>query len=147
MKKISIAVFLIVAIGIAGLYPVFADQANKETNAPKPLEVITSEDIPGAGCVQIMTGGVEKNKYKCTVKSGFASVRDFLGTLIKYATFITALLGVLMIVFSGIQWSLSADDEGARTKAKGRISKLIMGLVLLFLVGFILNTVAPWVYR
>lgn len=74
-------------------------------------------------------------------------MQAFLGTLIKYATFITALLGVLMIVFSGIQWSLSADDEGSRTKAKGRISKLIMGLVLLFLIGFILNTVAPWVYR
>ncbi len=51
-----------------------------------------------------------------------------------------------MIVLSGIQWSLSADDEGSRTKAKGRISKLIMGLVLLFLVGFILNTIAPWIF-
>lgn len=51
-----------------------------------------------------------------------------------------------MIVLSGIQYSLSGGGEDAK-KAKGRVIQLVAGLVLLFLTGLILNTVAPWVYR
>lgn len=51
-----------------------------------------------------------------------------------------------MIVLSGIQYSLSGGGEDAK-KAKTRIVQLITGLVLLFLTGLILNTVAPWVYN
>jgi hypothetical protein len=69
-----------------------------------------------------------------------------LGSLIKYATYLTGLIGVLMIVLSGIQYSLSGGGEDAK-KAKGRVIQLVAGLVLLFLVGMILNTVAPWVYK
>jgi hypothetical protein len=69
-----------------------------------------------------------------------------LGGLIKYATFLTALLGVLMIVFSGFQYATSAGDTKQQTAAVQRISKLIGGLVLLFLMALILNTVAPWIY-
>lgn len=67
--------------------------------------------------------------------------------LIKYATFITALIGVLMLVVSGIQYSLSGASGEAKKHATERIEKVLMGLVLLFLIGFILNSVAPWVYR
>ncbi len=69
-----------------------------------------------------------------------------LGGLIKYATFLTALLGVLMIVYSGIQYATSAGDTKQQTSAVQRIQKLIGGLVLLFLMALILNTVAPWIY-
>lgn len=69
-----------------------------------------------------------------------------LGGLIKYATFIVALLGVLMLVYSGIEMSM-AGVGGKKDDAKKRIEKVILGLVLLFLVGFILNTVAPWIYQ
>lgn len=55
-----------------------------------------------------------------------------LGSLIKYATYLTGLIGVLMIVLSGIQYSLSGGGENAK-KAKERIIQLITGLVLLFL--------------
>ena len=50
-----------------------------------------------------------------------------------------------MIVLSGIQYSLSGGGEDAK-KAKGRVMQLVAGLVLLFLTGLILNTVAPWIY-
>jgi uncharacterized membrane protein YsdA (DUF1294 family) len=67
--------------------------------------------------------------------------------LIKYATFITALIGVLMLVVSGIQYSIAGADKDAAGHAKKRIEKVLAGIILLFLVGFILNSVAPWVYR
>ncbi len=69
-----------------------------------------------------------------------------LGGLIKYATFITALLGVLMVVFSGIQYATSGGNSDSQKAAVGRIQALIAGMLLLFFVGFILNTIAPWIY-
>ncbi|MFZ4461884.1 MAG: hypothetical protein ACOYN2_05200 [Patescibacteria group bacterium] len=36
--------------------------------AKKPLEIITTEDIPGADCTVYATGGVDNKKYKCVVK-------------------------------------------------------------------------------
>jgi|GEM_PF-5016071 len=109
---------------------------------------MVTEEIPGMYCTKEGTGtGPEKKKYKCTVAPGFGSVMLILSGLIKYATFITALVGVLMLVVSGIQYSLAGAEKSAAEDAKKRIQKTILGLVLLFLVGFILNTVAPWIYR
>lgn len=53
--------------------------------------------------------------------------------MIRYVTYITGLLGILMIVLSGIQYSLSGGGEDAK-KAKGRIVQLATGLALLFLM-------------
>ena len=89
----------------------------------------------------------EDRKYECTIQPGFGSVMLIFKGLIKYATFITALVGVLMLVVSGIQYSISGAEKSAAEDAKKRIEKVIAGLVLLFLIGFILNSVAPWVYR
>lgn len=72
---------------------------------------------------------------------------DVFAGLIKYATFITALLGVLMLVVSGIQYSMAGASDTLAKEAKTRIWKVISGLVLLFLIGFILNSVAPWIYK
>jgi len=72
---------------------------------------------------------------------------DIFKGLIKYATFITALIGVLMLVVSGIQYSIAGADKDAAGHAKARITKVLSGIVLLFLIGLILNSVAPWIYR
>ncbi len=109
--------------------------------------MVVTENIPGANCtLKNGTGAVDKRLYECTVGDGFDSVQALLGGLIKYATFLTGLIGVLMIVLSGIQYALSGGDGEAKTKAKNRIVQLISGLVLLFLMGFVLNSIAPWVY-
>lgn len=106
-----------------------------------------TEKIPGANCTDAGRGSTQTTRlYKCTVGKGFDTVVGVLGSLIKYATYLTGLIGVLMIVLSGIQYSLSGGGEDAK-KAKGRIMQLVTGLVLLFLTGLILNTVAPWVYN
>lgn len=121
----------------------FAFAASGDTDA----YVYVTEKIPGANCeLKSSSTDVDKRLYKCTVQSGFATVTGVLGSLIKYATYLTGLVGVLMIVLSGIQYSLSGGGEDAK-KAKGRIIQLVSGLVLLFLTGLVLNTVAPWVYR
>jgi len=98
-------------------------------------------------CKEILGGGPETKKYKCVVKPGFGSVMLIFKGLIKYTTFLVALIAVLMLVVSGIQYSISGADESQAKNAKERIKKVLMGIVLLFLIGFILNSVAPWIYR
>ena len=69
-----------------------------------------------------------------------------IGKIIQYFTYITALAAVLFIVINGILYSMSGLDAGAKDSAKKRIVQTLLGLVLLFLSGTILNAVAPWVY-
>lgn len=98
-------------------------------------------------CQSIGGTSADTKKYKCTVRGTFATVMGFITGLIKYATFLTALVGVLMIVYSGLMIVATAGSDKERAAAKARIASLIGGLVLLFLIAFILNTVAPWIYK
>ena len=66
------------------------------------------------------------------------------GALIKYATYITALIGVLMMVVTGIAY-MFGEGEWKKTM-KEHTMNIVMGLILLFTIGFILNTFAPWIY-
>ena len=112
--------------------------------------VTVTENIPGMKCVSDPKSDekdVTKKKYKCTIEPGFGSVMLILKGLIKYATFITALIGILMLVYSGMEYSMSGASGWDSKHAKERIIKVLSGIVLLFLVGFILNSVAPWIYR
>ncbi|MDD2487808.1 MAG: hypothetical protein PHS92_05590 [Candidatus Gracilibacteria bacterium] len=118
-----------------------------KSDTPKPMTVIVTEKIPGTDCTPVGSGNTpETRKYKCTIKPGFQTAMELIGGLIKYATFISALIGVLMLTASGIHLSMSGIDSGAKAKAKEQFTKIIGGLVLLFLIGFVLNTVAPWIY-
>ena len=115
-----------------------------------PTTVTVTEKIPGMKCVSDPKSDekdVTKKKYKCTIEPGFGSVMLILKGLIKYATFITALIGILMLVYSGMEYSMSGASGWDSKHAKERIIKVLSGIVLLFLVGFILNSVAPWIYR
>ena len=135
MKKI------LLSLALVGMSFVISGTAFAETT------VVVTEQIPGMDCTEKEGGGPEKKKYECTIQSGFGSVMLILKGLIKYTTFIVALLGVLMLVYSGIEYSMSGASGDAKKHATERIEKVLMGIVLLFLIGFILNSVAPWVYR
>ena len=147
LKKYSDKLVFVLLIFIIFL-AVVAISITPRANAADVVVTVT-EKIPGAGCVEDTTKGksVTQRQYKCTVKGGFETVQGMLGGLIKYATFITALLGVLMVVFSGLQYATSGGNSDAQKAAVGRIQALIAGMLLLFLVGFILNTIAPWIYN
>lgn len=128
------------------------------------IKVTVTEQIPGLTCEEDeeymvkcwwsksgnwqynSTRWPECRRYICEIQPWFDSVMLMLSGFIKYATFIVALLGVLMLVYSGIEMSM-AGAGGKKDDAKKRIEKVIMGLVLLFMIGFILNSVAPWIYQ
>jgi hypothetical protein len=101
MKKCTLLLVLLYSFS-----PVYLFAASGEASK---VTVEVTESVPGANCKPIGAGGdVTKRKYECTVQGGFGTVQQMLGGLIKYATFITALLGVLMVVFSGLQYATSS---------------------------------------
>ncbi|MDQ1344086.1 MAG: hypothetical protein QG650_806 [Patescibacteria group bacterium] len=149
MKKIFLLVSVLVSSFFSSLVPAAFAAEGDSGSGSNDSYVYVTEKIPGAVCTPVngrSETDVKKRLYKCSVGQGFDTVIGMLGSLIKYATYITGLVAVLMIVLSGIQYSMSGGGEDAK-KAKGRIIQLVAGLILLFLVGFILNTVAPWVYK
>jgi len=81
------------------------------------------------------------------VCNGGASCNKFIDTYINPTIIaLTAMVGigaVISIVIAGIQYSSSADDPSAVTKAKTRIFNTIIGLVAyVFLLAF-LNYLVP----
>lgn len=145
MKKIIIYIFLVFSFFSSS---VFAAETTPTSSSDKSTSVIVTEKIPGAGCVPYKWGNdINTRQYKCTIKPGLGTVMEMFAWLIKYATFLAALAGVLMVAVAGIRMSYSWIDSWEKTKAKEMLEKVVFWLILLFLIGFILNTVAPWIYQ
>lgn len=87
-----IALYFIV---VTTLFPVISVFAADPVETP--TEVVVTEKMPWmTSCECIAKDGKcsdpATRKYKCPVKGGFQSVLDMLGGMIKYSTFIVALL-------------------------------------------------------
>ncbi len=108
------------------------------------VEVQVTEPIPGANCYEEPDS---KGIYTCNIQPGFESVMLVAGEVIKYFTYITSLACVLFIVINGILYSMAGLNDGLKTSAKDRITKTLIGLVILMLSWVILNAIAPWIYR
>lgn len=71
---------------------------------------------------------------------------DFISFLKWFYPFLlsaAAVLAVLMIVVSGVQWAGSMGSEQAIKNAKDRLTNAIFGLILAFAAWLILNTINP----
>jgi len=120
---------------------------NAENLTPWPTTVVVTEKIPWAECSWDENQPIESRKFTCKVQPGFGSVMQLFAGLVKYATFLAALVGVLMIAVAWVRLSISGIESGEKAKAKEMITKVIFSLILLFLIWFILNSVAPWIYN
>lgn len=137
MKKIFISLILglsLVWFGIVSTPHVAAEGVSH-------VSIEVTEKVPGANCSEKSTG-----IYECNLGTGFGAVMNIIGNMIKYATFLAGLAGVLFIVVNGILYSMSGMDAGMKEEAKKRITKTLLGLIVLLLSGFILNAIAPWIY-
>ena len=83
----------------------------------------------------------------CYVPKWTWAITEMAWSIIKYFTFIAWLWAVLFIVVNGILYSMSGIDQGMKDKAKERITKTLMWLILLLLSWVVLNIIAPWVYK
>lgn len=105
------------------------------------IKVVVTEKIPWLECT------ASGSTTSCDVWVGFAWVLTIMWWIIKYFTFLAALWGVLFIVINGLKYSMSWLDQGLKDEAKKNIVWTLIGLILLLLSWFILNIIAPWVYK
>lgn len=105
--------------------------------------VTTTEKVPWLECSSKWWSDVETRKYECTVKPWFQSFMDVLKWLIKYFLFIAILAVVFMLALSWVRMSIAGKNE----VAKKQFMHLIEAILVIFLMGFILNSIAPWIYN
>lgn len=68
---------------------------------------------------------------------------SLIGIIVNTLLFIVGLLAVVMIIFSGIQYTTSSGDSGRVSKAKNTLVYSIVGLIIAFLAFAIVN----WVFK
>ncbi len=83
--------------------------------------------------------------YKCNITVKGSMI--LLWEMIKYAAFIAWLLWVMFIVYNGILYSMWWADENLKAKSKERIVKTLIWLIVLLMSWYILQFLAPWIYK
>jgi len=66
-----------------------------------------------------------------------------LQTIYELLVYIAGGIGALVITIQGITWTASADDPGARKKAKAAIINVLIGLVIVSLALVLVALVLP----
>lgn len=138
--------------------------------------VVVSELVPGANCYCIkdhptLTGAytpettnitwapwknantkvcntpVQKRKYFCEIKPGMSGFQEMFRSIVQWIIAIWVLLGVLAIVALGIAWSFAGGENPEYKKfLKEWVMGVFIGLIILFLFGYILMFLAPWIF-
>ena len=123
-----------------------------DCSGSQKLCTITTEEVPWADCRCIDTTGnnctkVETRKYECSTGKGLTGFQEVIAKIIRFTINIVLLLWVLAVVWLGIAWSFAGGDD---VKMKSTIKtwgiNIVVWLLILFLFGYILRFLAPWVY-
>ena len=88
-------------------------------------------------------GGIAKMGLEYSGRTKFANLGNLIQFAYQYGMIIAAILAVLMIIVSGIQWTVSGGNTSTISAAKKRITGAITGLTLLALAYTILNIINP----
>lgn len=131
--------------------PYAKDSASAMQSGSDQIITLTSEKVPGATCECADTvnkcNSVETRKYTCISGKGLSGFQQVFAQIIRYVINIVLLLGVLAVAGLGVAWSFAGGDD---IKMKSTLKKwainIIIGLVILFMFGYILRFLAPWVY-
>ncbi len=119
MKKLKTIILSIVTVLALGLVLV-----------PQPV-----------GAVDTGFGTCDTTNSTSTICTGAKNdtLNPFLQTGVRVMFFIVGALAVIMIIYSGIQYVISAGDSGKVAKAKNTLTYSIVGLVIAFLAYAIVN--------
>ncbi len=76
-------------------------------------------------------------------RSDFASIADFIRYIYRYSVGAIAILAVVMIIFSGLQWAASGGNTETISRAKKRLAGAVTGLIIAVGSYTILITISP----
>ncbi|EKE29375.1 MAG: hypothetical protein ACD_2C00183G0004 [uncultured bacterium (gcode 4)] len=140
MKKILVLILVFICTMPVSWGYVFAAEASWTW----VTTITVTEDIPWMGCTLVNPSNtsVTTRKYRCNVTWDFWAVMLMLRWFIKYVTFLAILVAVLMLVLSGVKMSIEWKKDD-----KKMFKRVLTALLVLFSMGLILNTIAPWVFK
>ncbi len=84
--------------------------------------------------------------YDCYQEKGFWSLKTIIWTFIRYLTYLVWIVWVLYIVINWIMLSMSWANSNIKTNVTKGIVQAILWIILLFLWGFLLTLIAPWIF-
>ena len=141
MKKILTLIGTAILSLFLTVTPVFADNACSDYAEKKG---------DGVSCVPTSSLMGEKTTSKsgetiyCACDSGNgSSITDILKLIVDIMTIGIGILGVIGIVWSGIQYMTAAGDPGKVQKSKTRILEIVIGLAIYVTIYAILRFLLP----
>lgn len=137
MKKI----FIIISIFLSSFWFVSAQNENKSTT----IKITVSTPVPWASCD--MKWEWKNVTYECEVDRSFNWSINLFQNIIKWFTFLALTTWVLAITIAWILYSMGWIDDDLMNKSKQMIVKIIIWLIILLSSGYILQLLAPWVYK
>lgn len=126
-KKYFFAAGLVVVLGFAAAPAVFA-----QAQPPSQADIVNLNFPCPAGLGQ-----------PCSQLTSSTSIGGFINTFYQTALAVSGLLALLMIVYGGIKYTVSAGNTGQQSDAKDIILSAVYGVVLLLASYLILNTINP----
>ena len=113
----------------------------------KVLVIGASVVMMGVGVVMTVApvlagscGGVETSIIDCDEENG---IEGILHLVINIMTGLIGVLAVAGMVYSGIQYQMSAGDAAAMAKAKNRIIQIVIGLIIFAVMWAVLDVLIP----
>ena len=101
-----------------------------------------TNDITDSSTLNAQTG-IDCAKGDGTPTQLFGGSGSIFTTVVNVLLFIIGAISVIMLIYGGIRYTISAGDSGSVTAAKNTILYAIVGLIVAFLafaiVNFVLN--------
>lgn len=130
IKKISVAV-LAVGLSVAGLSFINTNSAFATSSSSASCDTSNPTLKTGVDC-----GGTGDGQ-----RSSLFGPEGVFTTIINVLLFLIGVLSVIMLIYGGIQYTLSSGESGKVTNAKNTILYAIVGLVVAILSYAIVNFV------
>lgn len=82
-----------------------------------------------------------EGQFKTLCQLSSSNFGRTIGTLVTFAFIAAIIIALIFLIWGGIKWITSGGDKTAVEEARNHIVAAIVGLVIVFLVYFILNLV------
>lgn len=117
----------------------FGDALEKDFKAPQPKINIPGLSFSEVDPREITSIDADGNAY---IKIPFLG--EYISQIYRYLLTFGTIVAVIMIIFSGLQWILSAGNSDVISTQKKRILGVLIGLILLFSSYTILYIINPY---
>lgn len=96
----------------------------------------------GDGGVESVFGKINPPDAVSAIGSGAQGINNVLNTFVSIIFVVAAIIVLFMFLFGALQWITSGGEKEAISKARGRITAALIGLVLLALTFVILRVLS-----